>query len=82
LVGGNGQPQNNNELNLLCQDVIDVAKKYSAKFIYTLGGFHTNRVLKNNPKTYITTTSVELRNNRKIRSRYDSSKSLITDLMV
>ena len=58
--GGNGQPQNNNELNLLCQDVIDVAKKYSAKFIYTLGGFHTNRVLKNTPKTYVTTTSLQL----------------------
>ena len=58
--GGNGQPQNNNELNLLCQDVIDVAKKYSAKFIYTLGGFHTNRIFNNEPKTYITTTSIEL----------------------
>ncbi len=44
----------------MCQDVIDVAKKYSAKFIYTLGGFHTNRVLDNNPMTYITTTSREL----------------------
>jgi hypothetical protein len=40
--------------------VIDVAKKYSAKFIYTLGGFHTNRVLKNTPKTYVTTTSLQL----------------------
>ena len=58
--GGKGQPQSNSELNVLCQDVIDVAKKYSAKFIYTLGGFHTNRVLDNNPKTYITTTSKEL----------------------
>ncbi|HJJ23123.1 MAG TPA: PAC2 family protein [Nitrosopumilus sp.] len=58
--GGKGQPQSNNEINALCQDVIDVAKKYSAKFIYTLGGFHTNRVLDNNPKTYITTTSIEL----------------------
>ena len=58
--GGNGQPQNNNELNLLCQDVIDVAKKYSAKFIYTLGGFHTNRILNEEPKTYVTTTSIEL----------------------
>ena len=27
--GGKGQPQNTNELNSLCQDVIDVAKKYS-----------------------------------------------------
>ena len=46
--GGKGQPQSTSELNELCQDVIDVAKKYSAKFIYTLGGFHTNRPLKNN----------------------------------
>lgn len=58
--GGKGQPHSNSDLNALCQDVIDVAKKYSAKFIYTLGGFHTNRVLDNNPMTYITTTSKEL----------------------
>lgn len=60
--GGKGQPQSNNELNDLCQDVINIAKKYSAKFIYTLGGFHTNRVLDNFPKTFITTTSKELTN--------------------
>lgn len=58
--GGKGQPQSNSELNALCQDVIDVAKKYSAKFIYTLGGFHTNRIIENFPKTFITTTSKEL----------------------
>ena len=58
--GGKGQPQNNIELNALCQDVVDTAKKYSAKFIYTLGGFHTKRILNNKPKTYITTTSKEL----------------------
>ncbi len=58
--GGEGQPQNSSELNTLCQDVISTAKKYSAKFIYTVGGFHTNRVLTNMPKTYITTTSREL----------------------
>ncbi len=58
--GGKGQPQSNNELNALCQDVIDVAKKYSAKFIYTLGGFHTNEILEKSPKTYITTTSREI----------------------
>lgn len=58
--GRKGQPQSNSELNALCQDVIDVAKKYSAKFIYTLGGFHTNRVIENFPKTFITTTSREL----------------------
>jgi proteasome assembly chaperone (PAC2) family protein len=58
--GGKGQPQSNSELNALCQDVIEVAKKYSVKFIYTLGGFHTNRIFENNPKAYITTTSKEL----------------------
>ena len=35
-------------------------KKYSVKFIYTLGGFHTNQIIDNKPKTYITTTSKEL----------------------
>ncbi|MBL7001797.1 MAG: PAC2 family protein [Nitrosopumilus sp.] len=58
--GGKGQPQSNSEVNALCQDVIDVAKKYSVKFIYTFGGFHTNKILDKNPKTYITTTSIEL----------------------
>jgi len=58
--GGKGQPQNNTELNDLCQDVINTSKKYSAKFIYTLGGFHTSRIYEKNPKTYITTTSKEL----------------------
>ncbi|PIW31966.1 MAG: hypothetical protein COW27_05605 [Nitrosopumilales archaeon CG15_BIG_FIL_POST_REV_8_21_14_020_37_12] len=58
--GGTGQPQENQELNELCQDVIDVARKYSAKFIYTLGGFHTNRIIDKTPKTFVTTTSKEL----------------------
>ena len=58
--GGKGQPQNNNDLNELCQDVIETAKKHEIKFIYTLGGFHTNRITDNKPKTYITTTSKEL----------------------
>ena len=35
--GGKGQPQNNNELNLLCQDVIDVAKKYDIQGIGMYG---------------------------------------------
>ncbi len=58
--GGTGQPQNNQELNSLCQDVIDISKKYSAKFIYTLGGFQTNRSLNKNPKTFVTATSKEI----------------------
>ena len=77
--GGKGQPQSNSEINALCQDVIDVAKKYSAKFIYTLGGFHTNRVLDNNPKTYITTTSMELTKQMKgLNVETTPQKSIIT----
>jgi len=77
--GGKGQPQSNIEINALCQDVIDVAKKYSAKFIYTFGGFHTNRVLDNNPKTYITTTSIELtKQMERLNVETTPQKSLIT----
>lgn len=55
--GGVGQPQTNEELYELCQDVIDIAKKYSVQLIYTLGAFHTERNLDKKPKTFITTTS-------------------------
>jgi len=58
--GGSGQPQQNDELNELCQDVIDVAKKYDAKFIYTVGGFHTSRQFGKRPTTYVTTTAKSL----------------------
>ena len=77
--GGTGQPQSNSEINALCQDVIDVAKKYSAKFIYTFGGFHTNRVLDNNPKTYITTTSMDLtKQMERLNVEITPQKSIIT----
>jgi len=77
--GGKGQPQDTNELNELCQDVIDIAKKYSAKFIYTLGGFHTNRIFNNNPKTFITTTSMELtKQMEKMEVDFTPQKSIIT----
>jgi len=58
--GGVGQPQTNQELYELCQDVIDIAKTYSVQLIYTLGAFHTNRKYGKNPKTLVTTTSKEL----------------------
>lgn len=76
--GGKGQPQSNNELNNLCQDVIDVAKKYSAKFIYTLGGFHTSRIVGSTPKTFITTTSSELTKQMESLNVETTQKSIIT----
>ncbi|RNJ77243.1 MAG: hypothetical protein D9C04_06410 [Nitrosopumilus sp. B06] len=56
--GGRGQPHGA-EMGELCQDVINVASRYSAKFIYTLGGFHTEKA-NANPRTFITTTSQDL----------------------
>ena len=77
--GGKGQPQNKDELNDLCQDVINIAKKYSAKFIYTLGGFHTNRIFNDFPKTYITTTSIELtKHMQRLNIDTTPQKSIIT----
>jgi len=77
--GGVGQPQTNEELHSLCQDVIDVAKKYSSKFIYTFGGFHTNREFNKSPKTYVTTTSSQLTNQlEKLNVNITPQKSVIT----
>ena len=59
--GGNGQPKSSQDLHALCQDVIDISKKYSAKFIYTFGGFHTNRQLGKVPHTFVTATSQQLK---------------------
>jgi len=58
--GGRGQPEQSDELNELCQDVIDTAKKYDVKFIYTVGGFHTTRQFGKYPTTYVTTTTKTL----------------------
>jgi uncharacterized protein len=58
--GGTGQPQTNQELYELCQDIIDIAKMYSAQLIYTLGAFHTNRIVDKKPETFVTSTSREL----------------------
>jgi proteasome assembly chaperone (PAC2) family protein len=58
--GGTGQPQTNEELYELCQDVMTIARLYSVQLIYTLGAFHTSRRIDKQPKTFITTTSQEL----------------------
>ena len=77
--GGKRQPQTSSELNELCQDVMDVAKKYSVKFVYTLGGFHTQRIFGNRPKAYITTTSRALtRHMEQLDVQTTPQKSLIS----
>ena len=77
--GGIGQPQTNQELYELCQDIIDIAKVYSARLIYTLGAFHTTRVVGKNPETFVTTTSQELTEQiRKLGIQTTPQSSLIT----
>jgi len=77
--GGTGQPQTIEELHQLCQDVIDISKKYSAKFIYTLGGFHTNRQLDKSPQTFVTATSAQLKTHlEKLKFEITPQKSMIT----
>lgn len=77
--GGAGQPKTSEELHELCRDVISVAKKYSVKFIYTVGGFHTTRIIHDEPKAFITTTSQELSKQlEKLNVSMTPSKSVIT----
>ena len=77
--GGSGQPKTNEELHELCQDVISVAKKYQVKFIYTVGGFHTSRIIRQEPKAFITTTSKDLTKQlEKLDVDLTPTKSVIT----
>ena len=77
--GGFGQPKTSEEIHMLCKDVIEVAKKYGAKFIYTLGGFHTERPIVGEPRTFITTTSTEISSQlEKLDVSMTPSKSVIT----
>lgn len=77
--GGVGQPKTTEELHELCQDVVNTAKKYSVKFIYALGGFHTTRPIRNDHKTYVTTTSQDLTHHlEKIGISLTPTKSVIT----
>jgi uncharacterized protein len=77
--GGIGQPQTNQELYELCQDIIDIAKIYSARLIYTLGAFHTTRIVGKSPETFVTTTSQELTEQiRKLGILTTPQSSLIT----
>jgi proteasome assembly chaperone (PAC2) family protein len=77
--GGVGQPQTNQELYELCQDITAIAKIYSARLIYTLGAFHTTRMIGKSPETFVTTTSQELTEQiRKLGILTTPQSSLIT----
>lgn len=77
--GGIGQPQTNQELYELCQDIIGIAKMYSVRLIYTLGAFHTTRTIGKKPETFVTTTSRELSEQiRRLGIQTTPQSSLIT----
>ena len=57
--GGGAQPREGSEMHSICQDVVEVARRYSAKLIYTVGGFGTG-VSRDPPKTMVTATTKEL----------------------
>lgn len=57
--GGAGQPRDGAEMHSMCQDVVDVARRYSSRLIYTVGGFST-RTPQDPPKTLLTATTSEL----------------------
>ena len=56
---GSNQPQDPIQLHSLCQDVVEVAHRYSAKLIYTVGGFGMLQP-EDPPRTYISATTPEL----------------------
>lgn len=80
LFGGNAnQPQNANELHEACQDVVDIALKYDAKFIYTVGGFLTQELIQGPPQTFVTATTKPLSEQlQKAGFTLSSQRSFIT----
>lgn len=75
--GGRGQPQGD-EMGRMCQDVVDVAKRHSARFVYTAGGYNSGGQGPGG-RTYVTTTSEELtRQMTGIGMRSTPGKSAIT----
>ena len=58
--GGTGaQPRDGSELHSMCHDVIKIARRHSAAFIYTVGGFHTEKPI-SSPRTLIAATTSDL----------------------
>lgn len=76
--GGGGQPHNVTELNELCKDAIAVARDYSVKFIYVVGGLHTDREFGTSPRTYVTSTSQDLKVRMESLGMHVTRRSMIT----
>lgn len=58
--GGTGaQPRDGSELHSMCHDVIETARRHSVAFIYTVGGFHTEKPI-SPPLTLVAATTPDL----------------------
>ena len=57
--GGSGQPRDSSELHAACRDVVEVARRFSARLLYTVGGYHT-RIPQDPPRAVVTATTEEL----------------------
>ena len=69
--GGSGQPRDISEMHAACQDVAEVTRRFSAKLLYTVGGYHTKSP-QNPPRAIVTATTKELSEQLK-RSGFASS---------
>lgn len=57
--GKTGQPRDASEMHAACRDVAEVANRFSAKLLYTAGGYHTGKP-HNPPRTLVTATTREM----------------------
>lgn len=74
--GGASQPQDTSELHAACQDVTQVCRRFSAKMLYTVGGYHTGSP-QNPPRAMVTATTKEMSDQLKRSGFPMSSRSSI-----
>jgi len=72
--GGAGQPQATTELHAICQDVIDIAKKYSAKYLYGWRISHHARVWQVSKNICNYNINVAYKADRKNGSKHNTAK--------
>ena len=76
--GGSGpQPREGPELHSICQDVIDMARRHSAAFIYTVGGFYTSHPATPPHTLAATTTEILTRQVRRAGIRTQPGVTII-----
>ena len=57
--GDANQPQDGSELHEVCQDITQVIRRFSAKLLYTAGGYHV-AAPQDPPRAFVTCTTAEM----------------------